>query len=57
MERKYPHTEELLPEIKELLTCGMTQKEAEDRLDSTGCPGRELRATRCREHMTNFSRK
>ena len=36
MARKYQHTQELLPEIKELLANGMTQKEVEDRLGLTG---------------------
>ena len=36
MARKYQHTQELLPEIKELLASGMTQKEAEDKLGLTG---------------------
>lgn len=36
MARKYQHTQELLPQIKELLACGMTQKEVEDKLGLTG---------------------
>lgn len=37
MARKYQHTQELLPRIKELLACGMTQKEVENKLGLTGC--------------------
>ena len=36
MTRKYQHTQELLPQIKELLACGMTQKEVEEKLGLTG---------------------
>ena len=36
MARKYQHTQELLPEIKELLASGKTQKEVEDRLGLSG---------------------
>lgn len=36
MARKYQHTQELLPEIKELLASGMTQKEVEEKLGLTG---------------------
>ena len=36
MSRKYQHTKELLPQIKEMLAAGMTQKEAEDALGLTG---------------------
>lgn len=36
MARKYQHMQELLPEIKELLAKGMTQKEVEDKLGLTG---------------------
>lgn len=36
MSRKYQHTQELLPQIKNLLATGMTQKEVENALGLTG---------------------
>ena len=36
MPRKYQHTMELLPRIKQMLSEGMTQKEVEDTLGLTG---------------------
>ena len=36
MTRKYQHTMELLPQIKEMLAAGMTQKEVENALGLTG---------------------
>lgn len=36
MARKYQHTMELLPQIKEMLSKGMTQKEVENALGLTG---------------------
>ncbi len=36
MSRKYQHTQELLPQIKEMLAAGMTQKEVENALELTG---------------------
>ena len=36
MPRKYQHTMELLPRIKQMLSEGMTQKEVEDALSLTG---------------------
>ena len=36
MARKYQHTMELLPRIKQMLSAGMTQKEVEDALGLTG---------------------
>lgn len=36
MARKYQHTMELLPQIKEMLAKGMTQKEVENALGQTG---------------------
>ena len=43
MPRKYQHTMELLPRIKQLLSEGMTQKEVEEALGLTGCrPVHEL---------------
>ena len=36
MTRKYQHTMELLPQIKGMLTAGMTQKEVENALGLTG---------------------
>ena len=36
MARKYQHTMELLPQIKEILAKGMTQKEVENALGLTG---------------------
>ena len=36
MARKYQHTMELLPQIKEMLAKGMTQKEVENALGLTG---------------------
>ena len=36
MSRKYQHTMELLPQIKEMLAKGMTQKEVENALGLTG---------------------
>ena len=36
MSRKYQHTMELLPQIKEMLAAGMTQKEVEEVLGLTG---------------------
>ncbi len=43
MPRKYQHTMELLPRIKQMLSEGMTQKEVEEALGLTGCrPVHEL---------------
>ena len=43
MPRKYQHTMELLPRIKQMLSDGMTQKEVEEALGLTGCrPVHEL---------------
>ena len=43
MPRKYQHTMELLPRIKQMLSEGKTQKEVEDALGLTGCrPVHEL---------------
>ena len=36
MPRKYQHTQKLLPQIKEMLSQGMTQKEIEKILGLTG---------------------
>lgn len=36
MARKYQHTMELLPQIKEMLAQGMTQKQVEDALGLSG---------------------
>ena len=36
MARKYQHTQQLLPQIKEMLEQGMTQKEVEEALGLTG---------------------
>ena len=36
MPRKYQHTMELLPEIKEMLANGMTQREVKEKLGLTG---------------------
>ena len=36
MARKYQHVQELLPQIKEMLTSGMTQSEVEKALGLTG---------------------
>ena len=36
MPRKYQHTPELLPQIKEMLAQGMTQRQIEDKLGLTG---------------------
>ena len=36
MARKYQHTMELLPQIKEMLAKGMTQKEVENAIGLTG---------------------
>ena len=36
MPRKYQHTKELLPQIKEMLAQGMTQRQIEDKLELTG---------------------
>lgn len=36
MARKYQHTQELLPQIKEMLESGMTQREVEKALGLTG---------------------
>ena len=36
MPRKYQHTMELLPQIKQMLSDGMTQKEVENALGLTG---------------------
>ena len=36
MPRKYQHTKELLPRIKQMLSEGMTQKEVENALGLTG---------------------
>ena len=36
MARKYQHTMELLPQIKEMLANGMTQKQVEDTLGLSG---------------------
>ena len=43
MARKYQHTMELLPQIKEMLAKGMTQKQVEDTLGLSGYrPAHEL---------------
>ena len=43
MPRKYQHTMELLPRIKQMLSEGMTQKDVEEALGLTGCrPVHEL---------------
>ena len=43
MPRKYQHTMELLPRIKQMLSEGMAQKEVEEALGLTGCrPVHEL---------------
>lgn len=36
MKRKYQHTKELLPQIREMLARGMTQKQIENKLGLTG---------------------
>ena len=36
MARKYQHTQELLPQIKEMLACGMNHRQIEDKLGLTG---------------------
>ena len=36
MPRKYQHTQELLPQIQEMLEQGMTQRQIEDKLGLTG---------------------
>ena len=36
MPRKYQHTQELLPQIKEMLSQGMTQRQIEEKLGLTG---------------------
>jgi len=36
MARKYQHTQELLPQIEEMLQAGLTQREVEDKLGLTG---------------------
>ncbi len=36
MPRRYQHIQELLPEIKEMLSQGMTQKQVEDKLGLKG---------------------
>ena len=36
MPRKYQHTQELLPQIKEMLAQGMTQRQIEDKLGLIG---------------------
>lgn len=36
MRRRYQHIQGLLPEIKEMLSQGMTQKQVEDKLGLTG---------------------
>lgn len=36
MPRRYQHIQELLPEIKEMLSQGMTQKQVEDKLELIG---------------------
>ena len=36
MPRKYQHTKELLPQIKEMLAQGMTQKQVEEKLGLKG---------------------
>ncbi len=36
MARKYQHTKELLPQIKQMMSEGMTQKEVEEALGLTG---------------------
>ena len=37
MARKYQHTMEMLPMIKEMLAAGITQKEVEGKLGLSGC--------------------
>jgi len=36
MPRKYQHTQELMPQIKEMLSQGMTQRQIEEKLGLTG---------------------
>jgi len=36
MARKYQHTQEMLPQIKDMIASGMTQKEVENALGLTG---------------------
>ena len=52
MPRKYQHTQKLLPQIKEMLNQGMTQKEIEKILELTG--DRSVHNLLKRERKKNF---
>ena len=52
MPRKYQHTQKLLPQIKEMLNQGMTQKEIEKILELTG--DRPVHNLLKRERKKNF---
>ncbi len=58
MPRKYQHTMELLPEIKEMLARGMTQKQVEKTLGLTGYrPVHELLKRERRKDVQGIARQ
>ena len=57
MVRKYKHTLKLLPQIKEMLGSGMTQKEVEDALSLTGYrPVHELLKRRAKKRNARHTK-
>lgn len=58
MPRKYQHTMELLPQIKQMLSEGMTQKEVENALGLIGYrPVHELLKRERRKELQGISKK
>ena len=58
MPRKYQHTMELLPQIKQMLSEGMTQKEVESVLGLTGCrPVHELLKRERKKELQGISKQ
>ena len=58
MPRKYQHTQELLPQIKEMLARGMTQRQIEDKLGLTGYrPVHELLKRERRKEISGVAKQ
>ena len=58
MARKYQHTKELLPQIKEMLAKGMRQKQVEDALGLSGYrPVHELLKRERRKEIQDISKQ
>ena len=58
MARKYQHTMELLPQIKEMLTQGMAQKQVEDALGLSGYrPVHELQKRERKKEIQGISKR